>query len=80
MSLEALAPQRMIQGASAVGARCWQRAQITHNHGVTPRRSARVATGVVGIWASRENGAICLVRKAARLSCRPAPMPLDVAN
>ena len=34
-SLEALAPHRMIQGASALGARCWRRAQITHSRGVT---------------------------------------------
>jgi hypothetical protein len=43
MSLEASGPHRMIQGASAVGARCRQRAQITQSHGVTRRGSARVA-------------------------------------
>ena len=49
MSLDASAPQRMIHGATAVGARCRQRSQIIHSHGVTPRRSASVATGVVAI-------------------------------
>jgi hypothetical protein len=49
MSLDASAPHRIIHGASAVGARCRQRAQITQSHGVTRRRSARVAIGVVGI-------------------------------
>ena len=33
----------MIHGASVVGARCKQRAQITQSHGVTRRRSTSVA-------------------------------------
>ena len=49
MSLEASAPHRMIHGASAVGARRKQRAQITHSHGETPRRSARMATGMLAV-------------------------------
>jgi len=47
ISLEASAPHRMIHGVSAIGARCRQRAQITHSQGVTRRRSASVAIGVV---------------------------------
>src|SRR5262249_6263493 len=43
MSLEASAPHRLSHGARAVGARCWHHSQITHSHGVTRRRSARVA-------------------------------------
>ena len=43
MSLDASAPQRMIQAASAVGVRRRQRAQIKQSHGVMRRRSARVA-------------------------------------
>src|SRR5215831_12813948 len=35
-----LGPQRMIQGASAVGERCWQRSQQTQSDGVTRRRSS----------------------------------------
>jgi hypothetical protein len=49
MSLEASAPHRMIHGVRAVGVRRRQRAQITHSQGVTPRRSARVATGMLGV-------------------------------
>jgi hypothetical protein len=49
MSLEASAPHRIILGASALGVRRWQRAQITHSHGVTPWSSARVATGAVAV-------------------------------
>jgi hypothetical protein len=58
-SLEASEPHRMIHGAGAVGERCWQRSQ-THNHGVTRRRSASVATGVVAVRligeANRQRG------------------------
>jgi hypothetical protein len=46
----------MIHGASAVGERCWQRSQMTHSQGVTPRISARLATGML---AARFIGATC---------------------
>jgi hypothetical protein len=56
ISLEALWPHRMSHGAKGVGARCWQRSHITHTHGVTRRRSARVATvrlgSLHGMWQS----------------------------
>jgi class 3 adenylate cyclase len=48
MLLEASGPLRMIHGASAVGERCRQRSQMTHSHGVTPRRSASVVVAERG--------------------------------
>jgi len=48
-SLEASAPHRMIHGASAVGERCWQRSQYIQSQGVTRRRSASVAIGVLAL-------------------------------
>jgi hypothetical protein len=49
MLLDASAPHLMIHGARAVGDRYRQRSQITHSHGVTPRRLAKVATDILAV-------------------------------
>jgi hypothetical protein len=42
-------PHRIINGTMAASERCRQRSQQIHSHGVTRRRSARVATEVVAV-------------------------------
>jgi hypothetical protein len=52
----------MMSGTSAAGERCGQRSQWTDSHGVTRRRSVRVAMGVV---------AVRLIGKVSRYSHPP---------
>jgi hypothetical protein len=80
MSLEASAPHRMIQGASAVGARCKQRAQITHSHGVTPRRSERVVTGVAAILGITGEWGFSLGSESRQAYLLPRPNAASVLD
>jgi hypothetical protein len=49
LSLDVSGPQRIISGANAIGAWCWQLRQLSHIHDVLRLSSANVGIGGNGL-------------------------------